>query len=532
MATNCVTSLTRTVFARTCGNVRFATIAVHRFESHPYHQSKHWRCNLQFRAYAEVALTAERYKVERGAFGIVSDSDVSAFRSIVGSEHVLTDDEADAFNTDWLKTVRGQSKVVVRPANTEEVSKVLKHCHERRLAVCPQGGNTGLCAGSVPVFDEVIVLLGRLNKVESVDPVAGVAVCGAGVVLENLDQAVNAYGLIVPLDLGAKGTCQIGGNISTNAGGLRLLRYGSLHGSVMGVEAVLADGTILDCMSTMRKDNTGYDLKQLFIGSEGTLGIVTRCAILCPPKPKSVKVAFLAVPSWKDVLNVFRTAKAELGEIMSAFEFLDHHSMEVHARNPTMQVGNPISDSPFYVLIETHGSNESHDEQKLENALELLMEKEYVLDGTIGASDTQCKDLWQLRERIAEGLLFDGYCYKYDISLPHDSMYSVVERCRERMGSLATATVGYGHIGDSNLHLNVTTPVYSDEVMRLLEPWLQEETAKVKGSVSAEHGLGFKKKDQIYFSKSTAAVQQMQLMKKVFDPLGIMNPYKTIPDAA
>lgn len=484
---------------------------------------------LQLRAVHDVALTAERYAVTRGAFGSVTADDLDAFRAIVGPEHVLTDAEAEPFNTDWLKTARGQSRVVLRPGSTKEVSALLRHCHARSLAVCPQGGNTGLCAGSVPVFDEVVLVLGRMTKVESVDSVSGVVVCEAGIVLQQLDDAVREHDLIVPLDLGAKGSCQIGGNISTNAGGLRLLRYGSLHGSVLGVEAVLADGTVIDCVSKMRKDNTGYDLKQLFIGSEGTLGIVTRCSILCPPKPKSVKVAFLAVPSWQDVLNVFKSSKRDLGEIMSAFEFLDHHSIEVHRRNPTMLIQNPIADSPFYVLIETHGSNETHDEEKLEKALENLMELGYVTDGTIGASESQCKDIWQLRERIAEGLLLDGYCYKYDISLPHDVMYSFVERCRERMGKLATCTVGYGHIGDSNLHLNVTVPEYSKEIMELLEPWLQEETGKVNGSVSAEHGLGFKKKDQIYFSKPKEAVQQMQLLKATFDPKGILNPYKTIP---
>jgi len=478
-----------------------------------------------------VELTAERYAVTRGPFASITKEDLNIFQSIVGQDHVLEGHEVDAFNTDWLRTARGQSRVAVRPRNTQEVSKIMQYCNERKLAVCPQGGNTGLCAGSVPVFDEVVLLLSRMTTVEKVDPVSGAAVCEAGVVLESLDQTVRKAGLIVPLDLGAKGSCQIGGNVSTNAGGLRLLRYGSLHGSVLGIEAVLADGTVMDCLSTMRKDNTGYDLKQLFIGSEGTLGVVTRVSILCPATPRSVKVAFLAVPTWKDVLNVFKSAKQELGEIMSAFEFLDNYSMEVHSRNPNMKSENPVVTSPFYVVIETHGSNEEHDEQKLHKALESTMSQGFVTDGTVGASETQCKELWSLRERIAESLTHDGYCYKYDISLPHDIMYDVVLACRERMGDLATTTVGYGHIGDSNLHLNVTSPDYSKEIMDLLEPWLQEVTGKHNGSVSAEHGLGFKKKDQIYFSKSREAVQQMQLLKKVFDPNGILNPYKTIPNS-
>jgi len=484
---------------------------------------------VAYRRLLHVELTAERYAVKRGPFASITKKDLNIFQSIVGPDHVLEGKDVDAFNTDWLRTARGQSQVAVRPRTTKEVSEIMRYCNDRKLAVCPQGGNTGLCAGSVPVFDEVVLLLSRMTTVEKVDPVSGVAVCEAGVVLESLDRTVRRDGLIVPLDLGAKGSCQIGGNVSTNAGGLRLLRYGSLHGSVLGVEAVLADGTVMDCLSTMRKDNTGYDLKQLFIGSEGTLGIVTRVSILCPPKPRSVKVAFLAVPTWRDVLNVFRSAKQELGEIMSAFEFLDNHSMEVHSRNPNMKVRNPIGASPFYVVIETHGSNAAHDDEKLHQALESTMGQGFVTDGTVGASETQCLELWSLRERIAESLTHDGYCYKYDISLPHDIMYDVVLECRERMGNLATTTVGYGHIGDSNLHLNVTSPEYCKEIMDLLEPWLQEVTGKHNGSVSAEHGLGFKKKDQIFFSKSQEAVTQMQLLKKVFDPNSILNPYKTIP---
>lgn len=460
---------------------------------------------------------------------MVTEEDLSLFSSIVGPTNVLTGPDVEPFNTDWLRTARGQSRVAVRPGSTMEVSELLRHCNDRRFAVCPQGGNTGLCAGSVPVFDEVVLLLGRMSRVERVDKISGVVICEAGVVLESLDRTVQEHGLIVPLDLGAKGTCQIGGNVSTNAGGLRLLRYGSLHGNVLGVEAVLADGTVVDCLSTMRKDNTGYDLKQLFIGSEGTLGVVTRLSILCPPKPKSVKVAFLAVPTWDRVLRVFEAAKQDLGEIMSAFEFLDHGCIDVHGRNPNMKVENPISTSPFYVLVETHGSNEAHDEEKLHAAMERVLTEGFATDGTIAATDTQCKSLWELRERIAEGLTHDGYCYKYDISLPHEVMYDVVEATRARVGSLATTTVGYGHLGDCNLHLNVTSPDYSKEIMGLLEPWLQEKTAENRGSVSAEHGLGFKKREQIYFSKSPTAVRQMQILKATFDPNGILNPYKTIP---
>ncbi|XP_025229516.1 D-2-hydroxyglutarate dehydrogenase, mitochondrial-like isoform X3 [Theropithecus gelada] len=241
----------------------------------------------------EVPLTRERYPVRRLPFSTVSEQDLAAFERIVPGG-VVTDPEAlQAPNVDWIRTLRGSSKVLLRPRTSEEVSHILRHCHERNLAVNPQGGNTGMVGGSVPVFDEIILSTARMNKVLSFHSVSGILVCQAGCVLEELSHYVEERDFIMPLDLGAKGSCHIGGNVATNAGGLRFLRYGSLHGTVLGLEVVLADGTILDCLTSLRKDNTGYDLKQLFIGSEGTLGVITAVSILCPPKPRAVNVAFL-----------------------------------------------------------------------------------------------------------------------------------------------------------------------------------------------------------------------------------------------
>nr|XP_037857180.1 D-2-hydroxyglutarate dehydrogenase, mitochondrial isoform X4 [Chlorocebus sabaeus] len=241
----------------------------------------------------EVPLTRERYPVRRLPFSTVSEQDLAAFERIVPGG-VVTDPEAlQAPNVDWIRTLRGSSKVLLRPRTSEEVSHILRHCHERNLAVNPQGGNTGMVGGSIPVFDEIILSTARMNKVLSFHSVSGILVCQAGCVLEELSHYVEERDFIMPLDLGAKGSCHIGGNVATNAGGLRFLRYGSLHGTVLGLEVVLADGTILDCLTSLRKDNTGYDLKQLFIGSEGTLGVITAVSILCPPKPRAVNVAFL-----------------------------------------------------------------------------------------------------------------------------------------------------------------------------------------------------------------------------------------------
>ncbi|XP_016806435.1 D-2-hydroxyglutarate dehydrogenase, mitochondrial isoform X8 [Pan troglodytes] len=254
----------------------------------------------------EVPLTRERYPVRRLPFSTVSKQDLAAFERIVPGG-VITDPEAlQAPNVDWLRTLRGCSKVLLRPRTSEEVSHILRHCHERNLAVNPQGGNTGMVGGSVPVFDEIILSTARMNRVLSFHSVSGILVCQAGCVLEELSRYVEERDFIMPLDLGAKGSCHIGGNVATNAGGLRFLRYGSLHGTVLGLEVVLADGTVLDCLTSLRKDNTGYDLKQLFIGSEGTLGIITAVSILCPPKPRAVNVAFLGLLHSQPLLRFSR----------------------------------------------------------------------------------------------------------------------------------------------------------------------------------------------------------------------------------
>ncbi|XP_052228670.1 D-2-hydroxyglutarate dehydrogenase, mitochondrial-like isoform X2 [Dreissena polymorpha] len=367
-----------------------------------------------------------------------------------------------------------------------------------------------------------------MNNIISLDALSGILTCQAGCILGNLNDHVSQHNLIMPLDLGAKGSCHIGGNLATNAGGIRLLRYGSLHGSVLGLEAVLANGEILDCMSTLRKDNTGYDLKQLFIGSEGALGIITKAAILCPQKSNTVNLAFLGLDSFNDVLDVFRDSKKHLSEILSAFEFLDSESLKVCTSN--LQLASPIAQHPFYILIETSGSNGTHDEEKLTQFLETLMTVGKVKDGTVAVDDKQMQHIWGLRERVAEALLHDGYCYKYDVSLPLHDFYNLVLDMRSRVGHKATRVVGYGHVGDGNLHLNITSPSYDEEVASLIEPFVYDWIAERRGSISAEHGLGFKKRHYIYHSKSRSAVAAMKAIKHLFDPNGILNPYKTLPD--
>ncbi|XP_029471936.1 D-2-hydroxyglutarate dehydrogenase, mitochondrial isoform X2 [Rhinatrema bivittatum] len=372
----------------------------------------------------EVPLTSERYGVQRLPFSHVSPEDLAFFERTVPGR-VITDPEMlKPFNVDWLKMVRGCSKVLLKPATSGEVSEILRYCNERNLAVTPQGGNTGLVGGSVPVFDEVILSTASMNQVISFDSISGILVCQAGCILETLNQYVEEQEFIMPLDLGAKGSCHIGGNVATNAGGLRLLRYGSLRGTVLGLEVVLADGKLLNCLTSLRKDNTGYDMKQLFIGSEGTLGVITAVSILCPRKPKAINVAFLGCGSFAHVLETFKLCKGMLGEVLSAYEFLDDDCMK---------------------LVEKH--------LKLSNPL----------------------------------------------------------------------------AGDGNLHLNITAESFAESLLNAIEPFVYEWTARHHGSISAEHGLGFKKKQHIYYSKPEEAVMLMQKVKAMLDPRGILNPYKTLP---
>ncbi|XP_071353849.1 D-2-hydroxyglutarate dehydrogenase, mitochondrial [Trachinotus anak] len=465
---------------------------------------------------------------DRLPFSRVTQEDLVFFRKILPGRTITDPDLLESSNVDWLRTVRGSSEVLLRPQTTEEVSQILSYCNSRNLAVNPQGGNTGLVGGSVPVYDEIILSTALMNNILTFDSISGILTCQAGCVLENLSLYLEERDYIMPLDLGAKGSCQIGGNVATNAGGLRLLRYGSLHGTVLGLEVVLADGRVLDCLATLRKDNTGYDLKQLFIGSEGTLGVITAVSILCPRKPKSVNVVFLGCETFEQLLQTFQLCRGMLGEILSAFEFLDSECMRL--LNTHLKLPNPISECPFYVVIETSGSDPTHDGEKLHNFLEEAMTSSLVTDGTVATEESKIKTLWSMRERVTEALTHDGFTYKYDISLPVERIYQLVTDMRAHLGDRAKSVVGYGHVGDGNLHLNITSPAKDPSLLAAIEPFVYEWTASCQGSISAEHGLGLKKRNYIYYSKPSQAVALMGNIKAMLDPKGILNPYKTLPD--
>ncbi|XP_050448521.1 D-2-hydroxyglutarate dehydrogenase, mitochondrial [Cataglyphis hispanica] len=485
------------------------------------------------RSYAtKPELTSIRYKMERGPFNRISSADISFFNTLMSSNRVITSpDECESYNIDFPKTVRGAGRCVLKPICTEEVSAILKYCNEKRLALVPQSGNTGLVGGSNPVFDEIVVSMKLMNHILDTNELTGVLTCEAGCVLQDLENHLAKVRMIMPLDLGAKGSCLIGGCVSTNAGGVRLLRYGNLHGNVLGLEAVKANGDVVDAMNTLKKNNTGYHLKHLFIGSEGTLGIVTKVAIQCPPLPKTVHVAFLGLASFDKVLETYYLAKRELGEILSSCEMMDRLALDVSINNLGMK--NPLTSREnghdFYMLIETSGSHLTHDEEKLSLFVEKAMNNDIIEDGTLTNEISKINHIWALRERISEGVLRDGYVFKYDISLPLTSFYKVIEVLRERLCDPRIVRIsGYGHIGDGNIHVQVSIPEYYVDVAAQLEPFIFEYVSQCQGSISAEHGIGIKKTKYLHLSKSSSEIAMMCDLKTLMDPNGILNPYKVV----
>lgn len=442
----------------------------------------------------------------------------------------------EKYNTDWNGQWTGKSQYLVRPKTAEEVSSILEYCNKEKIGVVPQAGNTGVVGGSVPVNDELILSVEGLNEINEFDEDSGILTCGAGCVLQTLQEKVaSSWNHLVPIDLGSKGTCMIGGNLSTNAGGQYFYRFGSIHANVVGLEVVLPSGKILDLMSTNRKDNTGYDLKHLFIGAEGTLGIITKVGLACPPLPKARHAAFLACETFEDVLRTLTCAKEELGEVLAAYEFMDQEVLDQVATElkiPLIKDDN--KNYRFCVLVETQGSNDDHDSMKIQSFLTKAMENNYVSDGVLAQNLTQVHEMWEVRESCGSIIKSKGYNYKYDISLPIKEYYDIVGEMRDRLSTVPHAEiVNWGHVIDGNLHLNVITPgkfEVDSEVKALLEPYIFESVVKRGGSISAEHGLGRCKNEYLgVYAKDKATVSLMKELKDFFDPNGICNPGKFLP---
>ncbi|KAG2215394.1 hypothetical protein INT45_013583 [Circinella minor] len=476
-------------------------------------------------------------------FKQLEQSDVDYFRTVLTSNNIVHDETSNPenstmtpYNTDFFNLHRGASKLCLFPTETSQVSKILKYCNDQKLAVVPQGGNTGVSGGQNPLFDEIIVNMSKMNKIRSFNDISGIAVVDAGVVLESLDNYVAPLGYTVPLDLGAKGSCQLGGNVSTNAGGLRLMKFGSLHGSVLGLEVVLPDGTVMDNLSTLRKDNTGYDLKQLFIGAEGTLGLITGVSIMTPRKPTSVNIAMLALESFDDVQKAFVMAKEDLSEILSGFEFWDRESMELVKRVMLTDKDFPIeANTKFYALLETQGSRQEHDQEKIDTYLTRLMETNVAQDGVMAQDEKQTTALWQWRERIPEAIVQSGTAMTYDVAMDVQLLYKLVEDVKQHyserglLDKVYKNVIGFGHVGDGNLHIMANIPDHDYSVQKDMDKFVYDWTIKHNGSITAEHGIGVAKVNYMTRCKTDVQIRLMQSIKNAIDPNGIMNPYKVVP---
>jgi len=391
-------------------------------------------------------------------FGLRSPTkqDEEALSAILNNREGAIINNADIlekYNSDWNGIWKGKSQYVVRPKTTEEVSSIMEYCNKEKIGVVPQAGNTGVVGGSVPVSDELILSIEGLNEISSFDEDNGILTCGAGCILQTLQEKVeSSWNHLVPIDLGSKGACMIGGNLSTNAGGQYLYRFGSIHANIIGLEVVLPTGKILDLMSSNRKDNTGYDLKHLFIGAEGTLGIITKVGLSCPPLPKARNAAFLACETFEDVLQTLSCAKDELGEVLSAFEFMDEEVLNIVATEKTIPLTRGDGKNyRFCVLVETQGTNNAHDNEKIESFLQKVMDNHYVIDGVMAQNLSQVHDMWEVRESCGPIIKSKGCNYKYDISLPINEYYDIVEEMRGHLSAVPnTEIVNWGHVSICN----------------------------------------------------------------------------------
>ncbi|MFH4978964.1 hypothetical protein AB6A40_005673 [Gnathostoma spinigerum] len=472
-----------------------------------------------------TAMESHRKEYRRGDYATLTDSDLAQFERMIGKENVKTTN-LDSYNCDWMKHYKGSSKCVLLPQGSEEISSIVKYCYHRKIAMVPQSGNTGVVGGSTPVFDEVILSLRRHNVFYSLDTHMGIMECDSGFILQNLNSRLATKGFMMPFDLAAKGQCLIGGNISTAAGGIHFVRYGSLHSHVLGLQVVLPNenATIVDFGSPLRKDNTGLHTHHLFIGAEGQLGIITRVTMGVVPKPKNVQVAMLGVQSFENCHKALRLAHEYLGETLSAFELIDSQSMDCLLENE--KLSNVLqTKTSFNVLVESSGSNEDHNREKMTKYLTEASSQGIAVDGVQATNVQQATYMWTLRESLPVSLKRDGYIFKFDISLPLEHFYALAVTVRERVGRLAKRVLLYGHMGDGNAHLNITAEKCTKELSDKLYPFIYDWVTEHGGSISAEHGIGLLKKP---YMKKDADYEVMKLLKNTFDPRHILSPYKML----
>ena len=449
---------------------------------------------------------------------------------IVGAGYVLTaPEDTKPYFTDWRRQYFAAAEGVVRPADTAEVAAVVALCAREEVAIVPQGGNTGLVGGSVPTGTrrEIVLSLSRMNRIRAIDPLNDTATVEAGCVLAALQEAAAQAGRLFPLSLAAEGSCQIGGNLSTNAGGVNVLRYGTAREQVLGLEVVLPDGRVWHGLRGLRKDNTGYDLKQLFLGAEGTLGVITAAVLRLFPRPSATATAWIAVDSPQAAVELLGRLRESLGERISAFELLSRACLEaVIAHAPETQ--DPLTaPHPWYVLAELADSGEpALLRERSEEALADCAERETLRDAAIAQSGEQARALWRIREAVPEAQFTN---VKHDISVPISRIPEFVEKTGQ---ALASAFPGvqvfcFGHVGDGNLHYNVGPEALMArraEVSRIV----YDTVAALGGSISAEHGLGQLKREEIRRHKDPLELELMRALKRTLDPRGLMNPGKLL----
>jgi FAD/FMN-containing dehydrogenase len=463
-------------------------------------------------------------------------------RAIVGDKGLITDPgEMEPWLTDWRQRRRGRALCVVSPATTAEVSAVVALCATEGQPVFPVGGNTGLCFGAVPESDRpgkigVVLSLRRLNRIRALDQATGIATVDAGVVLGDLHEAAVRAGRQFPLHLGSEGSAQIGGLISTNAGGTGVVRYGPMRDLVAGLEIVLADGRVLCDLAGLRKDNTGYMLRHLFIGAEGTLGIITGAVLKLYPQPLGKQVAFAGLNSVEEALALFNLASSLCGTSLTGFELMPRFGVEITARHID-GVRDPLeSEHPWYLLIDISTSDSAETAERMMTALlEQGFEAGLVQDAVIASSVAQQKALWHMRESMSEAQKPEGGSIKHDVSVPVSTVPQFMQEAGEAvMAAMPGARIcAFGHMGDGNIHYNISQPVGADK-QAFLDRWHEMNTIvhglvlSHGGSISAEHGIGQLKRDELAAIRPPIEMDLMRRIKRAFDPAGIMNPGKVV----
>lgn len=462
-----------------------------------------------------------------------------ALRDVLGEAGLITDAERmQSYLSDWRNAYRGQAAAVLRPGTTEEVAAAVRLCAQAGVALVPQGGNTGLCGGSIPDASgtQMVLSLTRLKRIREVDVANATITVEAGVILQQLQEAAAEVGRLFPLSLGAEGSCTVGGNLATNAGGTAVLRYGNMRDLALGLEVVLPDGRIWDGLRALRKDNTGYDLKQLFIGSEGTLGIITAAVLKLFPALRSLTTAWVALPSPQAAVTLLGQMRGLCGDRLTGFELMSRQSLEFVLRH-VAGASDPFAEGhPWYVLIELSDTQpDAALNDLLEQGLGEAFEQALVLDAVVAGSQAQVEALWALREGISEAQNHEGPSLKHDISVPVSRIPDFIARTDRALQQAfpGVRIVAYGHVGDGNLHYNISKPPGSDDapfkvqaeaIMRVI----YDSTLEDDGSISAEHGLGQSKRAAAQHYKAPLELELMRSIKQALDPAGLMNPGKLL----